>query len=151
MKKGKNVLLLIGIICTAGTLLFNLYQNTLAIKDQEHVYLIYALNIIFDVLILFFPATLLSQNLRNGSKKAFAVISVIASCVGLCLPLAGIFTALPQFLIYKHLGFVQMMFMLYIENGVITLLIGFLLLLIGSVCSLTKGNKQSELSEEVVP
>ncbi len=150
MKKGKNILLLIGIICTAGTLLINLYQHTLVLQDLEHYYLIFAVNIVFDVLILFFPVMLLSQNLRNESKKQFAVISVITSCVGLCLPLAGIVTTLPQFLIYKHLDLVQMMFTLYIENDVLMLLIGFLSLLIGSICSLPKKKKQAEIPEEAV-
>ena len=150
MKKGRNILLLIGIICSAGTLLFNLYRNISLIHEEEHFYLIYALNIVFDVLILFFPIVLLSQNLRNESKKAFAISTIIVSCVGLCLSLIEIVAALPQFLLYAHLGFIQMMFALYIENGVFTLLIGFLLLLIGSICSLPKKKKQAEISKEVV-
>ena len=148
MKKGKNILLLIGIICSAGTLLFNLYRNISWIHEEAYFWLIYALNIVFDVLILFFPVMLLSQNLRNESKKAFAISTIIVSCVGLCLSLVEIVAALPQFLLYSHLDFIQMMFALYIENGVFTLLIGFLLLLIGSICSLPKKKKQAEISEE---
>ena len=150
MKKGKNILLLIGIICSVGTLLFNLCRNISWIYEEEHFWLIYALNIVFDVLICFFPVMLLSQNLRNESKKAFAISTIIASCIGLCLSLIEIVAALPQFLIYAHLGFAQMMFTLFIENGVLMFLIGFLLLLIGSICSLPKKKKQAEIPEETV-
>ena len=150
MKRGKNILLLIGIICSAGTLLFNLCRNISLLYEEEHFWLIYGVNIVFDVLMLFFPVMLLSQNLRNESKKSVAVGSVIVSCVGLCLAFAGVIVALPQFILYSHLGFVQMMLTLYIENGVFTLLIGFVLLLIGSISSLSKKRKQAEIAEEAV-
>ena len=88
MKKGRNILLLIGIICSAGTLLFNLYRNISWIHEEAYFWLIYALNIVFDVLILFFPVMLLSQNLRNESKKAFAIstIAIAAATIGNALP-----------------------------------------------------------------
>ena len=98
------------------------------------------------LLLMLAPVLLFIRNLKNKTGKALPIISVIINCIILSLRLFSLFTpAIPQYIIYNKLGLIDTYFVIFISflsEGGFLFIFGCLSLIIGSVLSLKKAEKQ---------
>ena len=154
MKKAKNIVLLIGIIFNSLYILLQLFRFVydcvtvvLRFGFDNLRYFIY--NDFFSSLITFalmiLPVILLILNLKNKAGKVLPIISaVMCGVVSLSIIFSLVTPAIPQYLIYSKLGFIDTYFTIilsFITSGGILYFIGFVLLTVGSILSLIKSKE----------
>ncbi len=158
MKKGKNITLLIGIICNFTIAVWQLMQfiyHRLTVLTEKNIK--YFLNgdilpIAIIFLLMIFPVVLLVQNLKNKTKKVLPIVSIIVNCVVLLWVLFFSFTpAIPQYLIISKWGVIDTYLVLivnFLKSGGLLFVIGYAVLIIGSFLSFPKNKKQKTIDDE---
>ena len=158
MKKGKNITLLIGIICNFTIAVLQLMQfiyhslNVLTGKNIKYFLNgdIFPIAIIF--LLMIFPIVLLIRNLKNKTGKALPIISITINCTVLLWLLYFSFTpAIPQYLIISKWGVIDTYLVLivnFLKSGGLLFVIGYAALIIGSFLSFPKNKKQKTIDDE---
>ncbi|MBR5222823.1 MAG: hypothetical protein IKV81_01485 [Clostridia bacterium] len=148
MKKAKNIVLLIGIICNLLYILLQIFKfvyHCITILPPINLkYFIIGdfVPILITIAILILPVILLIRNLKNKTGKVLPIISAMMCGVVSLLILFSLLTpAIPQYLIYSKLGLIDTyltIILSFITNGGILVLAGFVLLIVGSVMSTFK-------------
>ena len=158
MKKGKNITLLIGIICNFTIAVWQLMQfiyHSLTVMTEKNIK--YFLNgdilpIAIIFLLMIFPVVLLVHNLKSKTGKVLPIVSIIVNCVVLLWILLFSFTPdIPQYLIISKLGIIDTYLVLivnFLKSGGLLFIIGYALLIIGSFLSLPKKKKQKASDDE---
>lgn len=152
MRKAKNIILLIGIICNSIILLWAVFTGVISLfhtssgDSLRYIFFNVILPAIIMLLLMLAPVLLFIRNLKNKTGKALPIISVIINCIILSLRLFSLFTpAIPQYIIYNKLGLIDTYFVIFISflsEGGFLFIFGCLSLIIGSVLSLKKAEKQ---------
>ena len=153
MKKTKNVVLLIGIICNLIYILWQIvrfgvesFSHMGLFADGSNVlrYLINGLllpNLLIMVLMIL-PMILLIENLKNKSGKIVPIVSaVICGPISLLMLFGLVTPTIPQYLIYSKFALVDTYFVTilnFFTSGGILAFIGFGLLTVGSIMALIK-------------
>ena len=148
MKKAKNIVLLIGIICNLLYILLQIFKfvyHCITILPPINLkYFIIGdfVPILITIAILILPVILLIRNLKNKTGKVLPIISaMMCGVVGLSILFSLLTPAIPQYLIYSKLGLIDTyltIILSFITNGGILVLAGFVLLIVGSVMSIFK-------------
>ena len=143
MKRGKNILLLIGIVCTGIVLLLNIGRFfTSALNGVSDFYLaLIGINVLLYALWMLFPSILLLRNLRNKRSIMIATISIIVSVAYLLKDISALISLLPNYLLLSKLGLIDTyltVILSYIKNSGLVVSLGQILIIIGSVLSLRK-------------
>ena len=148
MKKAKNIVLLIGIICNLLYILLQIFKfvyHCITILPPINLkYFIIGdfVPILITIAILILPVILLIRNLKNKTGKVLPIISaMMCGVVGLSILFSLLTPAIPQYLIYSKLGLIDTYLTIilnFITNGGILVLAGFVLLIVGSVMSIFK-------------
>ena len=147
MKKAKNIVLLIGIICNLLYILLRLagfvYQCFTILPQWGIDNLKYSIyNYFYPSLITIALMVLLIRNRKNKTGKVLPIISAMMCGVGSLSILFSLLTpAIPQYLIYSKLGLIDTyltIILSFITNGGILVFAGFILLIVGSVMSIFK-------------
>ena len=157
MKKGKNITLIIGIICIFTFTVWQLIQSVyhgftgLAEKNIKYFLLGYILPIAIILLLMIFPVVLLVQNLKNKTGKVLPIVSIIVNCVALLWVLFFSFApALPQYLILSKLGIIDTylaFIVMFLKSGGLLFVFGYAALIIGSFLSFPKNQKQNTIDD----
>ncbi len=153
MKKAKNIVLLIGLICNSIYILLQimrfgveLFRRIGLFADGLNVlrYLINGLllpNLLIIVLMIL-PVILLILNLKNKAGKVLPIISaVMCGVVSLSILFSLATPTIPQYLMYSDLHLIDTYWAYwigFITDGGILLFLGFALLTVGSIMSLIK-------------
>ena len=148
MKKAKNIVLLIGIICNLLYILLQIFKfvyHCITILPPINLkYFIIGdfVPILITIAILVLPVILLIRNLKNKTGKVLPFISaMMCGVVSLSILFSLLTPAIPQYLIYSKLGLIDTyltIILSFITNGGILVLAGFILLIAGSVMSIFK-------------
>ena len=143
MKRGKNILLLIGIVCTGIVLLLNIGRFFIsALNGVSDFYLaLIGINVLLYALWMLFPSILLLRNLRNKRSIMIATISIIVSVAYLLKDISALISLLPNYLLLSKLGLIDTyltVILSYIKNSGLVVSLGQILIIIGSVLSLRK-------------
>lgn len=148
MKKAKNIVLLIGIICNLLYILLQIFKfvyHCITILPPINLkYFIIGdfVPILITIAILVLPVILLIRNLKNKTGKVLPFISaMMCGVVSLSILFSLLTPAIPQYLIYSKLGLIDTyltIILSFITNGGILVFAGFILLIVGSVMSIFK-------------
>ena len=143
MKRGKNILLLIGIVWTGIVLLLNIGRFFIsALNGVSDFYLaLIGINVLLYALWMLFPSILLLRNLRNKRSIMIATISIIVSVAYLLKDISALISLLPNYLLLSKLGLIDTyltVILSYIKNSGLVVSLGQILIIIGSVLSLRK-------------
>ena len=148
MKKAKNIVLLIGIICNLLYILLQIFNFVYhCITSLPPINLKYFIigdfvPILITIAILILPAILLIRNLKNKTGKVLPIISsVTVGFMGLLMLFSWMIPTIPQYLIYSKLGLIDTYFIILLNHftsGGILVFAGFILLTVGSVMSIFK-------------
>ncbi len=151
MKKGKNIALLIGIVCNSAVILWSMLKfvvtlfNTVSGNELKYCFFSYVFPVVIMLSLMIFPVLLLIRNLKNKAGKILPIVSIIINCAILLLLLFNSVTpAIPKYLIYSELTFIDTYFSIilsFLSNGGFLFIIGYLSLITGSVLSLSKRGK----------
>ena len=155
MKKGKNIALLIGIVCVVAVALWQLIKsifNYLSILNEGGFKYFIVWDIVPTVIIFLFliiPVVLLMRNDKNKTGKLLPIVSIIINGIIFLWVLFFSFTpAIPQYLIYSKLGLIDTYFTViveFFESGGLLFVIGYASLIVGSLLSLPKSKKQNAI------
>ena len=157
MKKGKNITLIIGIICNFTIAVWQLMQfvyHSFTVLTEKNIK--YFLNgdispIAIILLLIIFPVVLLVQNLKNKTGKVLPIVSIIVNCVALLWVLFFWLTpAIPQYLILSKFGIIEtyLVFIVnFLKSGGLLFVIGYAALIIGSFLSFPKNQKQNTIDD----
>lgn len=161
MKKGKNITLLIGIICIAVQLLFAIFQllnkvfcyNPGEGLESLRFYVIQSslIDVVSSVILICFPLILLFRNFKNKSGKVLPIISIVLNCILLCrivLSVIANIRKIPSYIILAKLGLIDT-YQILLSVNLFFLVVGLLLTIIGSALSLLKKKEQTGINEEV--
>lgn len=135
MKKGKNVVLLLGIIFMAVQLLINVVRTNFRTISGFNLALL-GCSVLFYFAILIFPILTLRLNLKNKCSRKMAITAVITCSLCLLLDVLTIVANLPQSIILANIGYVSIV-MLHIMSAFAGI-VGILLLIVGSALSARK-------------
>lgn len=153
MRKGKNTTLLIGIALVVATVLWRVIRAFCSYSNISDTSSFYATSEIVPASILLIsmvlPIVLLVQNLKNKSNKGLVIASLAMNSVlllGSLVMLISLFIAMiPEFLIYSKINLFDTMVptlgCYILHSGIPFLLLGYLLLTVGSLLSLVKREK----------
>lgn len=154
MKKGKNITLIIGIICiftfTVWQLIQFVYQSFTVLTEENIKYFLigYILPIAIIILLMIFPVVLLVQNLKNKTGKVLPIVSIIVNCIALLWALFfSLAPAIPQYLILSKMGIIDVFIVNFLKSGVLLFVIGYAALIIGSFLSFPKNQKQNTIDD----
>ena len=154
MKKGKNITLIIGIICIFTIAVWQLMQfvyHSFTVLTEKNIkyFLIGDISPIAIILLLMiFPVVLLVQNLKNKTGKVLPIVSIIVNCIALLWVLFFSFTpAIPQYLILSKLGIIDVFIVNFLKSGSLLFVIGYAALIIGSFLSFPKNQKQNTIDD----
>ena len=151
MKKSKNIVLLVGILCMAVVFLWSIIRflgNLSGAPDSNGVtFLLF--NDLYPalclLLLMVLPILLLVRNLKDKGGKVLPILSIAVNSLLLVFGLFSLVTpAIPQYIVFSKLGLVDTYFTIvfsYLAGGG-PLLVGYLLTIVGSVLSLPKKEKQ---------
>ena len=144
MKKGKNILLLIGAILCLFPLCSHMqdliYYTFFSIRDLPT-----------DIMFQFFVSTLvtglfvahslilLTRNLKNAGGRILPLIGIVMNGVGLILSILSVISVLPQFLILNEMHLIGLQYIITMLPGFVEIA-AHILLLIGCIYSLPRKN-----------
>ena len=151
MKKSKNIVLLVGILCMAVVFLWSIIRflgNLSGAPDSNGVtFLLF--NDLYPalclLLLMVLPILLLVRNLKDKGGKVLPILSIAVNSLLLVFGLFSLVTpAIPQYIVFSKLGLVDTYFTIVFPDlaGGGPLLVGYLLTIVGSVLSLPKKEKQ---------
>lgn len=147
MKKLKFLTLLIGMICITLNLWYTLNFIPISFATSEHVkyFLISAaLPIISTLLMLSFPLLLIIQNHKRKTSKVLPIISIVVNSIIFIAAISLTLTAgMPNYLILNKLNLVNSYaayLITFLGGGGLWFIIGFSLIIVGSILSLPKKN-----------
>lgn len=147
MKKLKFLTLLIGMICITLNLWYTLNFIPISFATSEHVkyFLISAaLPIISTLLMLSFPLLLIIQNHKRKTSKVLPIISIVVNSIIFIAAISLTLTAgMPNYLILSKLNLVNSYaayLITFLGSGGLWFIIGFSLIIVGSILSLPKKN-----------
>lgn len=143
MKKLKFLTLLIGMICITLSLRYTL--NFIPVSFQVKYFLISAaLPIISTLLMLSFPLLLIIQNHKRKTSKVLPIISIVVNSIIFIAAISLTLTAgMPNYLILSKLNLVNSYaayLITFLGGGGLWFIIGFSLIIVGSILSLPKKN-----------
>ena len=154
MKKPKNIVLLIGIICVVAGATLQVIQAILryfSISSQEGLFHFLVLStspVAITLLLLVAPAILLARNVKHKTGKVLPMLSVILSCVSLFGVLLNISPKVPQYLIYNDLGMANLLYFTviadFLKNGGLLHVIGCVALIVGGWLSFPKKKNKGQ-------
>lgn len=158
MKKGKNIILLIGLVCLALQLCLHIYKFYLYLYQNVpgNILILLTFNVIFSLIAILIPLILFVRNLKNRRSKLISIVSIILNCSGLCMFLLSIMANLPRYIIYRELGFdLSTENFRFLINTILTdfptfAVIGHVFLIIGSILSLPKKKEQITTNDEMI-
>lgn len=147
MKKLKFLTLLIGMVCITLNLWYTLNFIPISFATSEHVkyFLISAaLPIISTLLMLSFPLLLIIQNHKRKTGKVLPIISIVVNSIIFIAAIFLTWTAgMPKYLILNKLNLVNSYaayLITFLGGGGLWFIIGFSLIIVGSILSLPKKN-----------
>lgn len=143
MKKLKFLTLLIGMVCITLNLRYTL--NFIPVSFQVKYFLISAaLPIISTLLMLSFPLLLIIQNHKRKTSKVLPIISIVVNSVIFIAAISLTLTAgMPNYLILSKLNLVNSYaayLITFLGSGGLWFIVGFSLIIVGSILSLPKKN-----------
>lgn len=143
MKKLKFLTLLIGMVCITLNLWYTL--NFIPVSFQVKYFLISAaLPIISTLLMLSFPLLLIIQNHKRKTSKVLPIISIVVNSIIFIAAISLTLTAgMPNYLILNKLNLVNSYaayLITFLGGGGLWFIIGFSLIIVGSILSLPKKN-----------
>ena len=149
MKKAKNLTLLIGIVCSSIFVLFSLIRfafNAISNVTVGATLKYYVFDELIPTLIIalltLLPVILLVSNLKNKTRTTLPIICIVINGLLIIFTLFTVTTpAIPKYLLYSELGLIDTcfsMFTHFFTRSKFLFLMGYTLLMIGSVLSLPK-------------
>ncbi|MBE6750536.1 MAG: hypothetical protein E7560_05175 [Ruminococcaceae bacterium] len=143
MKNAKNICLLIGIVLNLVIIIRNIIFFVYSIIENPNPKPIQnTLIIVTSILLTAIPIVLFVRNLKNKSGKALPIICIIINAGYILDILYSVFIiSVPQYLTISKVGLLDTyltVIMNFITNGGILVVIGCVLLIIGSVLSCLK-------------
>lgn len=146
MKKNKNVLLLVGIVCQAVVIVLLLVKLfvQLAKGEAENSRLLLVLGEMLPIVILLaaliFPMMLLSHNRKNKTGEILPILSIAINGGVFVWTVGSLFTVTyPQFLILSSLGMAEAYLSVigeFLKNGGLLFVVANVLVILGSLFSL---------------
>lgn len=135
MKKGKNIVLLLGIIFVVVQLLLNVFTTNFRTISGFNVALLGG-SVLFYFVILIFPILTLRLDQKNKCNRKMAVTAVITCSLCLLLDVLTIVAYLPKYIILSNVGHVSIVVSHIISAWVG--IVGIILLIVGSTLSVHK-------------